>query len=302
MSATSDDITIDLDEVDATEEAPKAKKVANSDDTTTVEVKPAKKERINPDEGIAKLQKDLAEARAAQEAAERRAQAASAAEVQARTEVQGTHLDLVKNAITQITAQNDTLEANYAAALSDQDFAAAAKIQRQMVENQTKLTELERKKGQLENAPKPAASVAPNEVENFVKDLSRDSADWVRKHPEYALDPAKTHKMVRAHEDAIDEGLKADTPEYFAFVEGRLKIGHTDAGAQDEALSGASQARSTRSAPPASAPVSRSGNGAGPRSNVVTLTPDEVEIAKLMDMKPEEYARHKIAIKREGMN
>ena len=36
--------------------------------------------------------------------------------------------------------------------------------------------------------------------------------------------------------------------------------------------------------------------------NFETAGPVEVEIAKLMDMKPEEYARHKIAIKREGMN
>jgi hypothetical protein len=108
--------------------------------------------------------------------------------------------------------------------------------------------------------------------------------------------------MVRAHEDAVDEGLKADTPEYFAYVENRLGVGRADPGLQDDTLSDASRPKSTRSAPPASAPVTRSGNGGGQRANVVTLTPDEVEIAKLMDMKPEEYARQKVAIKREGMN
>jgi hypothetical protein len=108
--------------------------------------------------------------------------------------------------------------------------------------------------------------------------------------------------MVRAHEDAVDEGLKADTPEYFAYVENRLGVGRADPALQDDTLSDAARPKSTRSAPPASAPVTRSGNGGGQRANIVTLTADEVEIAKLMDMKPEEYARQKIAIKREGMN
>jgi hypothetical protein len=46
--------------------------------------------------------------------------------------------------------------------------------------------------------------------------------------------------------------------------------------------------------------VSRSGNGTGKRSNVVTLSAMEVEMAESMSMTPEEYARNKLALVREG--
>ena len=165
MAATSDDIEIDLDDLDPAA----SKKTAKVDDEPPIEVaepkKAPKKERINPDEGIAKLQKDLAEARAAQEAAERRAQQASIAEVKAKTEVQGTHLDLVNNAITQFTSNKDALKAKYAAAAEASDWLAAAEVQLEMATLAAELKQLEMKKAQLERAPKPAPSVIADEVE-----------------------------------------------------------------------------------------------------------------------------------------
>jgi hypothetical protein len=124
----------------------------------------------------------------------------------------------------------------------------------------------------------------------------------VRAHPEFVREPAKNRKMIRAHEDAIDDGVKADTPEYFEYIEKRLGLATAAPQVQkteEDALSSAAAPRSQRSAPP-SAPVSRSGNGAAPRSNVVKLTADEIEMARLNDMTPEEYARQKLALTREG--
>jgi hypothetical protein len=306
MSTTSDDIEIDLDEPDPAKPLEKAKVEAKADDSPTVEVakveKPPKKARVNTDEGLEKLKADLANERALREAAEQRANAASAAEVQARTAVQGSQLDLVTNAISQFTSQKAQLEASYAQALTDQDFAAAAKIQGQMVEAQVKLSEMARAKAQMERAPKPAPSVAPDPVEQLAAQLSPKSAEWVRNHPEFARDPAKKRRMERAHEDAVEDGLVPDSAEYFAFVENRLKVSRADAESAQEAYSDAARPTQTRSAPPASAPVSRTGNGTASRTNVVTLTPEQVEMAKLMDMTPQEYARHTLAIKREGMN
>ena len=52
---------------------------------------------------------------------------------------------------------------------------------------------------------------------------------------------------------------------------------------------------------PPAAPVSRSGgNGNGSRSNVVTLSAAEVEAAEACGQTPEEYARNKLALMREG--
>ena len=138
-------------------------------------------------------------------------------------------------------------------------------------------------------------------VESLASQLTQRSADWVRSHPEYARDPAMTRRMVRAHEDAVDEGLKADTDEYFAFVETKLKIRKSEAPKQEEsALSEASAPTQRRSAPPA-APVSRSGTGTGgTRSNVVSLNSAEREHARAMGMTDREYAIQKQALIKEG--
>ena len=53
-------------------------------------------------------------------------------------------------------------------------------------------------------------------------------------------------------------------------------------------------------AAPAAAPVSRSGTASGTRPNVVRLSSEEREMASMMGMSPEDYARNKIALKREG--
>jgi phage I-like protein len=64
-------------------------------------------------------------------------------------------------------------------------------------------------------------------------------------------------------------------------------------------MSTASTPTQRRSAPPA-APVSRSGNGSGGKPNTYRMTPEEREIAQMMGMSPEDYARNKIALRKEG--
>ena len=71
-------------------------------------------------------------------------------------------------------------------------------------------------------------------------------------------------------------------------------FGGTVALAQTPAATAPAEAKA---AAPAAAPVSRGSSG---RENVVRLTAAEREMAELMGMKPEEYARNKIALKKEG--
>jgi len=52
-----------------------------------------------------------------------------------------------------------------------------------------------------------------------------------------------------------------------------------------------------RSVPPAAAPANRSGNG---RANVVRLTRAEADTAKMLGMTETEYAKHKLALQKEG--
>ncbi len=318
MSTATEEVEIDIAALDA-KAAEEAAKKANggkngTDDepvkveTTDSEPKPVAKTIVTPEEGLEKLQKQLAEEKAARQAAEARANEAAQAEAKARTDVQTTQLDLVKGAIEQVTQANDALESKYADALAAQDWAGAAKAQREMANNAAKLTQLEAGKTALEKAPKIVPRAPADPVEQFCAQLSAPSATWVRAHPEFVRDGHKNRQMIAAHEIAIARGHKADTPEYFQSIEKTLDL--TPAVARTESTKteqdedpmaeAAKPVNGGRSAAPAAAPVSRGGNGTGSRSNVVKLTAAEVEMASNMGMSPEEYARNKILLKKEG--
>ncbi len=107
--------------------------------------------------------------------------------------------------------------------------------------------------------------------------------------------------MIAAHNLAETDGKQIDSDDYFSSIESTLglrqpqtEVVHVD----DPSAAAAQPVR--RQAPPA-APVSRpSGAPANPRPNTVGLSPEEVEMARAMDMTPEAYARQKLALQREG--
>src|SRR5277367_5175002 len=152
MSTTEAEIHVDLDAVEAAEAAKLAKGAKTDDTTAEVVVEPVKvapeteKVVLTPDEGLKKLQKQLEDEKSARIAAENRAREAAAGEARAKTESHGTQLDLVKSAISSLTQANDALEEKYAAALASQDYAGAAKAQREMSANEAKLNDLNRGK------------------------------------------------------------------------------------------------------------------------------------------------------------
>jgi len=311
MSTPTEEIAVDLEAADAKAVSEAAKKAANgasADSTPEVEIEkvsaePAKVEKttLSPDEGLEKLKKQLEDERAARQAAEQRANEASQAEAKARGEVQTSQLDLVKGAIERLTESSDTLEGQYAEALAAQDFKTAAKLQREMANNSAKLIQLEAGKKALESAPKPVPRAPVDPVEQFCAQLSPASASWVRSHPEFVRDQHKNRQMLAAHELALARGLKADSPEYFASVEKTLDVATPSVtkAAVEDASADAAQPTGGRGAP-AAAPVSRSNGAHGGRPNVVKLTSEEVEMAGIMGMSVEDYARNKVALKREG--
>jgi len=311
MSTPTEEIDVDLAAADAKAAAEAAKKGANGAVEAAPEIdivkddaqaKNAEKTVVSPEEGLEKLKKQLEEERSGRLAAEQRANEASRGEAAARGEVQTSQLDLVKGAIERLTESSDTLEGQYADAMAAQDFKAAAKLQRQMGDNSAKLIQLEAGKKALESAPKPTPRAPVDAVDQFASALSPASATWVRAHPEFVRDSHKNRQMIAAHELALARGIKVDTPEYFASVEKTLDLSAPALAKTDpepDATADAAQATGGRAAP-AAAPVSRSNGAHGNRPNVVKLTPQEVEMAGIMNMSVEEYARNKVALKKEG--
>lgn len=261
---------------------------------------------------IADLQRQLEEQTTARQAADRRAAANAGAAAAAASEVDNANLREVITAIDIVKTTQDALKARLRDAMSGSDFDAAADIHVELSNNAAKLLQLENGKLAMEEEAKNPRRQATTEaagdpVESLARTLTPKSADWVRKHPSFVTDPRLNRKMIRAHQDAIDDGCAPDSTEYFAYVEGRLGVNATatltpanGADKDAEALSAAAAAQTRRDSsgatPPPAIPASRGGSS----KNARTLTAEEKEIASLNGQTEEEYAKAKEALKAEG--
>lgn len=290
-----DEQTIEID-LEKAEKPP----VADEVKVEKAEETPAKVE-IEPSEGIEALKAQLERERAARIAAEKRAHEAAEASVKAQSDVHDSNLSLIVNAIETIKQNAEVLKGNYREAASAGDWDRAAEIQQAMSTNAAKLLQLEQGKEALEQAPKPKAPPAPpsDPVEALASQLSPRSGEWIRRNPQFVTNQRAYQRMIAAHNLVISDGIAADTDEYFAEIETLLKVRKAPppAAAPDDASADAAKVTQRRSAPPASAPVSR---GTGSRPNVVRLTQAEREIAASMQMTEQEYAKNKLALQKEG--
>lgn len=228
----------------------------------------------------------------------------------AQNEVQDSNLRMIENAIVSTKSQADQAEQAYADAMAAGDYAAAAKAQRAIAQAESHLLQLENGKARLEEAlsqttegrveapklPSFEPKVPRSQVEVYAERLTPKSAAWLREHPEVV---DRIPRLSRAHEDALEDGIVAETPEYFQYIEERLGLRK----AQPEA---------PREAPRknvVSAPVSNSGSVSANRSqatNSMVLSSDEVEMAILAepelprDKAIEAYARNKAYLIKTG--
>lgn len=263
------------------------------------EGEPETPEVVKPEEGVDELKRQLEAERARRMEAERRAQEAAESERLARNDKDDSDIQLVSNAIQTLNRDNEILKANYAQAMKNGDFARAAEINDEISEAKAQLLQLqnglEAMRAKPKVQPQPPRSADP--VEAFASQLTPRSADWVRAHPDFVRDPKLNRKMIAAHELAVADGYIPDTDGYFEAIEQTLKVSPPKAQLEEDASSSAAKVTQRRDAAPAAAPVSR---GSSTRSNVVRLTADEREMAEMMGMKPEDYARNKMALQKEG--
>jgi hypothetical protein len=240
-------------------------------------------------ESINELKRQLNAEREARVAAEKRAH-------HANTEKDDTEIQLVSSAIDSVLRDSEILKSNYQIAMQAQDFAKAADIQQLMGEKSAQLQQLRNGLEAMNSKPKtPEPQYVPADpVEAFASRLSATSADWVRRNPQFVTDQRLNRKMIRAHEDAVDDGIAVDTPAYFAAIEAKLGVSKTtDTGDQY-----AAKVTQRRDAAPAAAPVSRgTSNGS---KNVMRLTAAQREAAKDMGYSDKEYAELRMQLIKEG--
>jgi hypothetical protein len=266
--------------------------------------KPEKKKReISPREGIQDLKQKLEQERLARIEAENRERVAATQAAKMQYEVVDNQRQLVSNTLDFVKQERVNLKAAYSQALSAGDFDAASEINDRIADLAAKILDLENGKAVMDAQAQQPRSTSPagDLVEQFASRLTPRSAAWVRSHPEYVRDPRLNQKMIAAHQMAVADGVEADTDDYFDYVEDVLRIkGQTHRGEDDDAMSAAAKTTQRRSSP-AAAPVSRSSMSSdGSRPNVVTLTAEEREFAQINGQSPEEYARNKLKLIREG--
>lgn len=257
------------------------------------------KPELSPEDGIKELKVSLERERQARVEAERRAQQQAAQAHLMTREVEDNQRQMLSSALEMVNSERVMLRSQYAEAMSQGNYAMVAEINDRMNDLAVKANVIEQGRdameGQQEQQKQPVQQhpYAGDPVEVFATQLTPRSASWVREHPEFVRDQKLNRKMLAAHELAVADGITPDSDEYFDHVEGTLGVNRS--ADQEEAP------KHQRRAAPAIAPVTRASmNGDGSRPNVVRLSAEQREMASMMGMTPEEYARNMRDLKREG--
>lgn len=278
--------------------------VAEEDAPPVIEKKADAKpvqDEVTPDQGIEALKKRLEDEKKAREEAERRAYEAQAQAQRAQRDVQDGDYQLILSAIDTTKRNADILKNGYAEALSVGDYRKAADFQEAIALNANKLSTLENGKNALEAKLKQPVQPAQNDpVEQFAAQLTPRSAAWVRNNPDIIRN--RYDDMVKAHSHAVGEGFVPDSDAYFEHVERRLGLRKAPEPElpEEEVISVAAAPVQKRTSAPPVAPTSRVASNSSGRPNVVRLTAEQKEMAVMMGMTPEDYAKNMVALKKEG--
>lgn len=279
--------------------------VADGGAATEVIIEPAAESAQEPDwkaqfEGA---QKQIEEANTKRADAERLAQAraddldrAQRETVKTRSDAVSAEMMAINNAIANTDHERNDAKAAYKTAMEAGDYDAAAEAQAKLSEVAVKAQRIKEGKAELERRAE-AAKTQADPIEQYVAQLSPQSASWIRRHPETVSDPGKRDKLQRAHYRALRSGIRVDSPEYFQHMD--VEMGYTQRQADADEIDDDPPQQRQAAAP--AAPVSRGGAAQAPlaRPNVVRLTAAQREIAAACGMTDAEYAKQLLAIQRE---
>jgi hypothetical protein len=239
----------------------------------------------------------------------------------AQNEVQDGNLKIILNAIDATEQAAAGAERDYAEAMASGNYAAAAKAQRLMAQAESHLLQLNNGKQKLEEMlqqpaegavtdqqfPSFEPAVPQDPVEVYAQRLAPKSAQWLRNHPE-VVSENKVGKLTRAHQDAVEDGLVAESPEYFRYIEARL--GYDTPAQYEEPARESAPAREAPRKSLVSAPVTSNASVMSSRqsgnSNTMVLSPEQVEFALMAepdlprDKAIEAYARNRAFLIKNG--
>lgn len=244
--------------------------------------------------GIADLKKQVEETNARAAADAERARVATAENAALRGEVDRSQQESRTNAIELVKGELATHKAAYKEALEAGEYDKVSDLNEKIAIAATKLD-------RLENAPATERRAAPpaeeKSVEGYLAKLSPPAAAWMRAHPSYITDPKLNKMVLSAHYKADAEGYVLDSPDYFAYIERSMLGNQSPPPPPPPPPEVRRQAPTTNAAPVSRDPPN--GNGQ-PQRQAVSLTREEVDMAKMMGQTPAEYAKAKMQLEAEG--
>jgi hypothetical protein len=257
---------------------------------------------VSGEEGAEELKRKLDEERTRREAAEAVARTATEQVGQAKAAVEDGELREIQTSIDVTKRNLDMAKQQYRNARAAGDVDGELEATEAIAQAKADLNSLEAGKSAREHAkknPQPQPQFHQDPVEVVVGSLARwpQSQAWVRNHPEMARDPSKWRATVAASDLALARGLAADTPAYFAHIEGTLQAngimpmpGGSANGNGNGNGNGAApvkteetvMSQASRPVAPAAAPPSRSGSApSGQKPGTIRLTREQAEMAEL---------------------
>ena len=244
------DLVVEIDEsqLDLLKETGSEPESKADDKSAEVEVKteaePPKKERKRHNEDAIKAleaqvrarEEELAQERNARARAEERARKREAEAEAARGRAAQSDYDRVQGYIAAAKAKESELKRAIRAASEMGEHDKIAELHTELAsvavrklqyedakrEMEIRAERSEREPREAEPAPQRHQPVHSDPFEAQIATLSEPSKAWLRQHRECVTDEAMNAKVIWAHKDALKQGIRPDTAEYFAHLENRM--------------------------------------------------------------------------------
>jgi hypothetical protein len=262
------------------------------------EPEPESEPQSEPEDAVTHLKRQIEELTGQKQQAETRA---------VMSELEGNRA-VVASARAAAQTALETAEAAYAAAASKGDWTAAAKAQREIAAAVADVREFEDAEAEIKARIEQSKRAPARQTERqqpadafdaAIASMTPQAQAWCRKNKaDLTSDPKRGARAQAGHLLAVSEGLTADTPEYFAFLDkhmGYQVSSKTDAGGRRETPAAKKPTGKPRVAAPAGGRTAATGS---PRE--VTLSKAEVAMARTMGMSIKDYAKHKAEIIENG--
>jgi hypothetical protein len=213
----------------------------------------------------------------------------------ARHHQQNAQLDGLLNAIGATQAEQDAAEKELETAYMSNDAAAIAKAQRKLSAASARQVQYETEKQrfdqrQVQARQQPQRQMTVEDILSNMPNLLMAEQDWIRKNPQVVMDRGTNNRLVVYYDEAVAKGIERGSPEFQHYLEDRL-------GMRDHERT---NSRHNNAEPNYAAPVTRNGSGLdldpSEMRGRVTLSPAQVEAARMAGIDLNEYARQVLVL------